>query len=65
MCMCLCVCVCVNMPNDISLHIYVCIYMQVKHYEIMFGVKLRVQQVDGSGEWTEHVLMPPDSITVT
>lgn len=37
---------------------------QVKHYDIVFGVKLRVQHHD-SGEWTEHVLVPPDLITVS
>jgi hypothetical protein len=36
---------------------------QVKHYDILFGVKLRVQQ-STSGEWTEHELMPLDRITV-
>mmetsp|Transcript_20986 Transcript_20986/g.35406 ORF Transcript_20986/g.35406 Transcript_20986/m.35406 type:complete len:480 (+) Transcript_20986:175-1614(+) len=36
--------------------------VQVKHYDIMFGVKLRVQE-EGSGEWTEHELMPLDRIT--
>ena len=36
---------------------------QVKHYDILFGVKLRVQQ-DGSGEWTEHELVPLGRITV-
>lgn len=37
---------------------------QVKHYDILFGVKLRVQRADGSGEWTEHLLVPLDRITV-
>lgn len=37
---------------------------QVKHYDILFGVKLRVQKDDGSGEWTEHELVPLGRITV-
>lgn len=35
---------------------------QVKNYDIVFGVKLRVQD-DASGEWMEHVLTPMDTLT--